>query len=290
MLKGRRLGRAIVLQTLFEIDAENAWSQNPDEKLMRNFAEFAGKEKLLPYVKTLLDTILAKKEDIDKIIEKAAPQWPIDRIALVDRNVLRIGLAELLFADHDNVPYKVAINEAIELAKKFGSDSSFKFVNGVLATVYKEMGEPGKDQAGDKLEDESVVGAIVYAKHENDIFVAFVHDIFGYWTVVKGKKEEDESDDEAVKRKVKEEIGLDILAVEDKLGESSYKANNKEGRRVKRNVSYYLVQSPFDDLQLKSEGGLDDARWFKLADIRDLRFYDDILDIISNAINILLNK
>ena len=77
---------------------------------------------------------------IDKIIEKAAPEWPIDQITIVDRNILRIGLYELLYADKEEVPPKVAINEAIELAKSFGGESSGKFVNGVLGTVYKELG------------------------------------------------------------------------------------------------------------------------------------------------------
>ncbi len=279
-----------MLQTLFEIDSENAWKDNPDEALMRNFAEFAGEDKLLPFVKTLLDIVLAKKNDLDKIIEKAAPQWPIDRIAVVDRNILRIGLAELLFADHGQVPHKVAINEAIELAKKFGAERSSKFVNGVLGAVYKEMGEPGKEDKNDKLQDEEVVAALTYAKDGEDIFLALVHDIFGFWTLVKGKKEDSETDEETIKRKVKEEVGLDVMEVENKIGESSYKANNKEGLRVKRNVTYYLVKVPFEDLQLKKDGGLDDAKWFRLADIRDLKFYDDIMDIMSSALNILLSK
>ena len=83
---------------------------------------------------------------LDKIIEKSAPEWPLDQITIVDRNVLRIGLYELLFADRKEVPPKVAINEAIELAKSFGGESSSKFINGVLGTVYREIGEPGKDE------------------------------------------------------------------------------------------------------------------------------------------------
>ncbi len=290
MLKGRTLGRAIVLQTLFEIDSDNLWGKNNDDILMRNFAEFAGDTKLLPFIKTLLETILAKRNDLDKIIQKAAPQWPLERIAVIDRNILRIGLSELLFADHDNVPYKVAINEAIELAKEFGSDRSSKFVNGVLGAVYTEMGEPGKDEQGDITGTEDVIAALPYTKHDEDVYVAVVHDIFGYWTVVKGKKHDTETDEEALKRKVKEEIGLDIVSVQDNLGQSQYKAKNKQGDKVLRKVNYFLTQVPFDDLHLKSDGGLDDAKWFRLADIRELKFYDDLLEIISNAVNILLNK
>ena len=95
--------------------------------------------------------------DIDPIIERVAPQWPLDQIATVDRNVLRLGLYELMFGDHDAVPPKVAINEAIELAKSFGGESSGRFINGVLGTVYKEMGEPGKDDAPPRKKDEEEV-------------------------------------------------------------------------------------------------------------------------------------
>jgi len=290
MLKGRSLARAIVLQTLFELDNENAWSKNYDDIMMRNFAEFAGSDALLPFIKTLLHNVISKKSEIDKVIEKAAPQWPLDRIAPIDRNILRIGLAELFFADHAQVPYKVAINEAIELAKKFGSENSSKFVNGVLGTVYKEMGEPGKHDKNDNIQEEDVVAAFCYAKHEGDIYLAMVHDIFGFWTLVKGKKETGESDEDAIKRKVKDEIGVELIRVRDKLGESSYKANNKEGQRVKRNVTYYLVELPFVDLNLKKEGGLDDAKWFKLSDIKDLKLYDDVMDIATKAINILISE
>jgi len=78
-------------------------------------------------------------QNLDKIIEKAAPEWPIAQISIVDRNILRIGLYELLYADKKDVPPKVAINEAIELAKTFSGPTSGKFVNGVLGTVYKQL-------------------------------------------------------------------------------------------------------------------------------------------------------
>ena len=79
--------------------------------------------------------------EIDKVIEKAAPEWPINKIAVIDRNVLRLGLYELLYADKDEVPPKVAINEAIEIAKNYSGSNSPKFINGVLGTVYREMQE-----------------------------------------------------------------------------------------------------------------------------------------------------
>ncbi len=289
MLKGRTLVRGIVLQTLFEIDNENLWNKDYSNILERNFDEFNGDRKLVSYAKNLVNTVISKKNEIDAVIEKAAPKWSIDRIDSIDRNILRIGLAELLYANHDDVPYKVAINEAIEVAKEFGGENSSKFVNGVLGTVYVDMGSPGKEETSKIDKEENVVAGLAYSKQEDDIYIALVHDIFGFWTLVKGAKKEGETNAEALERKVKEELGLDLIQVEDYLGNTNYIAR-KDDKRVKRNVDYFIVSVPFEDLELKKDGGLDDVKWFRLADIGDLRFYDDILPIISNAVNILLNK
>src|SRR3989344_4440149 len=151
-MANRHLSRSIVLQSLFEWDflpieekdkqtKENSKDLKIEEILGRNLKEFAPGLEDDKFVSSLMDGVLKKQEKIDEIIEKAAPDWPIDKISVVDRNILRIGLTELLFGDRKEVPPKVAINEAIELAKTFGGENSGKFVNGVLGAVYKEMGE-----------------------------------------------------------------------------------------------------------------------------------------------------
>ncbi len=124
------------------------------EIIEHNIQEFAPGLEETDFIKSLVNGALEKIEQIDKIIEKAAPQWPINQIAMVDRSVLRLGIYELLFGKRDEVPPKVAINEAIELAKSFGGDASGKFVNGVLGTIYREIGEPGKDDAPPKKESD----------------------------------------------------------------------------------------------------------------------------------------
>ena len=138
-MANRHLSRTVVLQTLFEWDFNALDEEKTRESLERNIKEFAPGIGDLSFMEKLLYGVLKKRKDLDKIIEKAAPDWPIDRISLADRNVLRIGLYELLFANRKEVPAKVAINEAIELAKSFGGESSGKFINGVLGTVYKEL-------------------------------------------------------------------------------------------------------------------------------------------------------
>ena len=89
----------------------------------------------------ILHGVAEHLQDIDNIIRSAAPEWPLEKIAIIDRNILRIGLYELLYADPDEVPPKVAINEAIELAKNYGGPNAARFVNGVLGTIYREVNE-----------------------------------------------------------------------------------------------------------------------------------------------------
>jgi len=102
------------------------------------------------FIYRLTKNLIDHFDEINNIIEKTAPEWPIDQISLTDRNILRLGLAELMFAPKEEVPPKVAINEAIELAKNFGTESSSKFINGVLGTVYRQMVEEGIIKESDK--------------------------------------------------------------------------------------------------------------------------------------------
>jgi len=134
----RHLSRSIVMQSLYEWDFSGK-KRSLKEILERNIREFGPGLKETDFIYQLVDNILAHLKEIDKIIEKAAPEWPLEQINIVDRNILRIGLSELLYGKKEEVPPKVAINEAIELAKSFGGESSGKFINGVLGTVFKEM-------------------------------------------------------------------------------------------------------------------------------------------------------
>jgi len=296
-MANRHLSRSIVLQTLFEWDF-NQGAGDLDDVLTRNAAEFAPGTGDFSFMKTLLDTVIQKKNELDDIIEKAAPEWPIDKIATVDRNILRIGLSELLFADRREVPAKVAINEAIELAKNYGGENSSKFVNGVLGAVYKELGEPGKDEVSKKKKGEvpyeempveRLGGAVVFARDGEQVYLALVHDVFGHWTLSKGKLEGEEDVTEGTVREIKEELGVDVT-LKDKLGKNEYIANDPEVGKKRKQVTYFLAEADFQELTLGSSGGLDDARWFKLSDILELNFYDDILPIVTKAINLLVKK
>ena len=122
--------------------------------------------------------------------------------------------------------------------------------------------------------------------------MALVHDVFGHWTLTKGKLEGKESEEEGIKREAQEELGIPIKIVE-KLGDNSYSTYHPEKGKIIKQVTYFLAEAPFKDLTLENkeeQGGLDDVRWFKLSDILDLNFYDDMLPIVTAAVQKLLDQ
>jgi N utilization substance protein B len=139
MASNRHLGRIIALQTLYEqelrYDADDTHF-NLDEVLKRNVARYQDMLDDVDFVERLVKGVSKHSDELDAKLQPVAPEWPIDQIARMDRIVLRIGLYEL--ENEADVPPKVVINEAVELAKAFGGDNSSKFVNGVLGTVLRE--------------------------------------------------------------------------------------------------------------------------------------------------------
>jgi len=132
-------------------------------------------------------------------------------------------------------------------------------------------------------------GAVVYAHDGEDVYLGLVHDIFGHWTLSKGHYKEGEDDSTALTRIVMEEIGLPVIPGII-LGENEYVASHPEKGKMRKHVSYFLCEAPYQEISLQKTGGLDDAAWFKLADIIDLNMYDDMLPVITKAVNILLKK
>ena len=146
----------------------------------------------------------------------------------------------------------------------------------------------------EKMPIQKLGGAVVYAKTEGDTYIALVHDIFGHWTLSKGKIGDtpdiaSESVETGTVREIKEELGLDIT-LKEPIGFNEYIASDPEKGKLRKQVHYFLGESAFIPLTLGSSGGLDDARWFKLKDIVNLNFYLDTLPIVTKAVNILLKK
>jgi len=152
-MANRHLSRSIAMQSLYEWDFRNKDDKNLDEIILHNIKEFGPGMEDTSFVSDLVKSVIKNRDKIDPLIEKCAPEWPLDQVTVVDRNILRLGIYELLFENYQEVPPKVAINEAIELAKSFGGESSGRFVNGVLGTIYRELGEPMKDDTSKKDKD-----------------------------------------------------------------------------------------------------------------------------------------
>ena len=151
-MANRHLSRTVAMQTLYE------WDFNGKKSPVKELAQY-NIEQLAPgmedptFVYELLGGVEQNIEALDATITETAPEWPLDQITVVDRNILRLGIYELMFAKE--VPPKVAINEAVELGKTFGGESSGKFVNGVLGTLYKKLFP--EESSAQSESDESVV-------------------------------------------------------------------------------------------------------------------------------------
>jgi len=144
-MASRQLARSIVLQSLYEWDFLN---QEADlvKIVERNFAEFGPGLDEVDFTWRIVHGVIQHQKEIDHLITKAAPDWPIEKISIIDRNALRIGFYELLYADRKEVPAAVAINESIELAKSYGGPNSGKFINGVLGSVYAQLQKLKKER------------------------------------------------------------------------------------------------------------------------------------------------
>ena len=136
-MSNRHLARSIAMQALFEWDFREQPAEVLPVIIDRDLKEFGPGLDETGFAKKIIEDVHKNIVEIDELISKYAPQWPIAQITIIDRNILRIGIYELKF--NNEVPPKVAINEAIELAKNFGGPSSGRFVNGVLGAIYKDM-------------------------------------------------------------------------------------------------------------------------------------------------------
>ncbi|MGB0925076.1 MAG: NUDIX domain-containing protein, partial [Minisyncoccia bacterium] len=188
-------------------------------------------------------------------------------------------------------------NEAIELAKRFGGAKSSRFINGVMGAVYRELGEPGKDDEASRAQDsvpydqmpiDQKGAAVVYSIDVHGVMrIGMVHDIFGYWTLSKGGIEEGETAEQGTIREVKEETNWDVVLVE-KLGDNEYIAHHPKRGPVRKQVQYFLAKSEHTKPTLEEgSGGLDDVRWFELGELSDLNIYDDVSKMLIKSIQIL---
>jgi len=156
-MSNRHLSRSITMQSLYEWDFQSSIINDAKKEdkfnkeelnriVQNNIKEYGLGVEKDNFILDTIDGVFKYLKKIDSITQRLAPEWPISQVTIVDRNILRIGIYELMFGERNDVPPKVAINEAIELAKSFGGNSSGKFVNGVLGSLYKEIEENKKDK------------------------------------------------------------------------------------------------------------------------------------------------
>ncbi len=281
-MSNRHLARTLVLQSLFEWDF-NEQEQNLGQILEHNKKEFAPDFDDQNFAAELLNRVTEKIKELDGLVIKYAPEWPLEQITLIDRNVLRIGIFELKFSP--DIPPKVAINEAIELAKKYGGESSGKFVNGVLGSVFKHMQESGEKKEFEfEPKREFSAGGVVFRKDALNYKFALVLDAYDKWTFPKGKMETDEDREKAAIREVGEEIGLKNCVSLGYLGSIDVKVNEPNKPPVPKTIYYYLLETTESELTVTKEPEVKDAQWLSAAAAQNLISYENAKEIFKAAL------
>lgn len=292
-MSNRHLSRTIALQTLFEWDFHHR-SKKLFDLLVQNQKSFAPDFDDQGFTEKLVKGVTRHLDEIDALIQKFAPEWPIDQITLVDRNILRIGIYELKFDDH--MPPRVAINESIELAKAFGGESSYRFVNGVLGAIFKNenisdtpSGAASETDyaAAPPIPQEISAGGVLFRQTaEGPVFV-LIKDAINKWTFPKGKigdviKNEDILD--TVRREIQEETGIVDCTILGELGSIDITVNPPGKTPYPKRVFYYLVETTDTNLHPEDSVTVKDAQWFTADEVMQQLGYENAKELFKHAL------
>ena len=293
MIISRREIRIILVQTLFEADFNNISIENNNLLDIYNRISSESDRTLEdnPFAVDILKGLTSHQKEIDEILDKVAINWPLDKIGRLDKSILRLGTYEILNGKKLEVPGRVALNEMVELSKLFLDENSKKFINGVLGTIYNEVKDPKEEEyVSSRMTEQTSIGGIVFNRNEKtgELKFIFIFDIFGKWTVSKGKLEENETHEDGVKRVLKTELDLDVIPSE-KISSNEYVAH-KEDETIKKKVTYYLAETKTLEFKLKELGGLKEANWFTEEESKKLKFYSDMKNIIFDGISKVKGK
>ena len=281
-MANRHLARTLVLQALYEHDF-NKGKKDIVKIVEHNHKEFAPDFDDQGFSLALAEGVSKNQKKIDQMIIKFAPEWPLDQITMTDRNVLRMGIYELKMSEE--IPPKVAINEAIELAKAFGGDSSGKFVNGVLGSIYKEMMKKGEKQtlASQGIKEVSA-GRVIYRQTDDGYYFVLIKDAYDKWTFPKGKVDGNEKLEVAALRELSEETGLKKLTEHGYLGETEVKVHKPGEKPYRKLIKYFLVEAKDQKLTVPDVSELQDVQWFSLHEAIDRLDYDNAKDIFKKGL------
>jgi len=197
---------------------------------------------------------------------------------------------ELKYAQ--DIPPKVAINEAIELAKTYSGVSSGKFINGVLGSIYKDMQEKGEKKDLEKEPPrEFSAGGVVYRQESDNYMFIVIYDAYDKWTFPKGHIKEEEDQEKAAKREIGEEVGIKQLVNQGYLGSIDIKVNEPNKRAVPKTVHYYLFETSETNIKIaKKEPGVQEAKWATQVEVLEIIGYENAKEIFIKALELLKLK
>ncbi len=289
----RHLAREIALQALFNWDFQERTEQTPDEIIGFSLSL---REKVYDteFPTQLFEGVIKKVQVIDDIIEKAAPAWPIDRIALVDRNILRLGIFEMLFSERKDVPPRVAINESIELAKSFGGPNSYKFVSGVLGSVYeasnlkeKEDEWEAEQKDPNKFRIEKKSGVLIYSQNQkNELVFAALHDVFNKWTIPKMTITASHDIHETARLAAEHDFGIYDLEIVSEIGVNEYISSDPVYGKMKKQVHYVLAKTSRVELQQDPDDTkITEVAWLTREEFLGKDTYTDITSLLIKGMD-----
>ena len=295
----RRESRIIALQTLFyldfkgEVSFEEAYSYALEDFFDSKRDEGVEVEKIEKedFSYNLSKNVWKKKDVLDEVIKKSAKEWPLEKISLVNKNILRIGIYELLF-EEEKIPVPVIVNEAIVLSKIFNlEEGAHAFISGVLGTIV-EISDLAGDNKRLRVEKEEIYkfGFLPFYKDGKKIKLGFVFNIFGKWALPKGSiKEVAKNEEEAVRKIAKEKLNAEGN-LKETIGSNTYSAGIVNDKKVIKTIRYFLfeVSNPKEIKLNKKLEGLTEFKFFDIDEADNLDTYDDIKEMLKKSKKILI--
>ena len=290
----RHQSRELILKTLYNLDVLDDLKPYTDINYVIDtmnkirVIDSVDSKDDLDYSKKILSAIIDRINTINDILTKAAPEWPLDKINIIDRNILRIGIYEIIFANDEGTPPKVAINEAIELAKEYSGQKSFSFVNGVMGTIYKEIfnnKELEQNQQKENKKEISFIECVPYSLDKNMLYLGFILDKNKKWCFPKSEEDKNKNIEENILNILNNKFDvIERINEYTKLTNKSITLSKREGEKIKENTTFYLIKMDYKIINSPNTDKSISAKWIKSNEIEKLNKQNDIEDIINKTL------